>query len=101
MVRVAQDNSSGSGVAWKVIATGGTVVGTILTRKVVGSVWKAATGGDPPEHPDNPDTTWMQALAWAMLTGAVAGAVKLVITRNAATSWRSATGALPPGVTGS
>lgn len=99
MVAVAQGNSTGNGVAWKVIATGGTVVGTILTRKVVGGLWKAATGGDPPEHPDNPDTTWTQALAWAMLTGAVAGAVKLVITRNAATSWRSATGELPPGLT--
>lgn len=95
MVPVAEGNS----VAWKVIATGGALVGTILTKKVVGGVWKATTGGAPPEHPENPDTTWTQALAWAIFTGAVAGAVRLVITRSAATSWRSATGALPPGLT--
>ncbi|HUR72628.1 MAG TPA: DUF4235 domain-containing protein [Sporichthya sp.] len=94
MVGVSQQDN----VAWKVIAAGGAMVGTILTRKVVGRAWKATTGGAPPEHPENPDTTWTQALAWAMLTGAVAGAVRLVITRNAATSWRSATGALPPGL---
>ena len=97
MVGVSQQNN----VAWKVVATGGAMVATILTKKVVGGAWKAATGGDPPSHPENPDTTWTQALAWAMLTGAVAGAVKLVITRNAATSWRSATGELPPGLAAS
>ncbi len=85
-------------MAWKVIAAGGALVGTVLTRKVIGGVWKATTGGDPPEHPENPDTTWTQALAWAMLTGAVAGVMRLVITRQAATSWRTATGALPPGI---
>jgi hypothetical protein len=94
VVAVADSNN----VAWKVIATGGAMVGGILTKKVVGTAWKAATGGDPPAHPENPDTTWTQALAWAMLTGAVAGAVKLVITRNAANSWRTATGQLPPGL---
>lgn len=95
---MAESSSTPTGVAWKAVATGGALVGTILTRKVVGGVWKAATGGDPPEHPENPDTTWTQALIWAVLTGAVAGAVRLVITRNAATSWRSATGQLPPGL---
>lgn len=87
-----------SNVAWKVVATGGAFAATFLTKKIVGGAWKAATGGDPPEHPENPDTTWTQAVAWAMITGAVAGAIRLVIARNAAVGWRSATGALPPGV---
>jgi hypothetical protein len=87
-----------SNVGWKVIATGGAVAATFVTKKIVGGAWKAATGGEPPEHPEHPDTTWTQAMAWAMLTGAVAGAIKLVITRHAAKSWRSATGALPPGL---
>jgi hypothetical protein len=87
-----------SNVAWKVVATGGAFAATFLTRKIVGGAWKAATGGDPPEHPENPDTTWTQAVAWAMITVAVAGAIRLVIARNAAVGWRSATGALPPGV---
>ncbi|WP_344606752.1 DUF4235 domain-containing protein [Sporichthya brevicatena] len=86
-------------VAWKAVATGGAVAATFVTRKAVAGVWKAATGGAPPEHPENPDTTWAQALAWAMLTGAVAGAVRLLITRKAASSWRAATGQLPPGLT--
>jgi hypothetical protein len=33
-----------------------------------------------------------------MLTGAVGGVVKLLLTRKAAAGWRSATGALPPGL---
>jgi hypothetical protein len=90
--------AEGNNVAWKVIATGGAFAATFVTRKVVGSVWKAATGGDPPEHPENPDTTWTQAIAWVMVTGAVGGVVKLLVTRKAAAGWRSATGALPPGV---
>ncbi len=85
-------------VAWKLLATGGALAGTLVTKKAVGAAWRAATGSEPPAHPENPDTTWSQALVWAMLNGAVAGATKLLITRKAAASWRSATGALPPGV---
>lgn len=85
-------------VAWKLLAAGGAVAGTVVTRKLVGTLWRATTGSEPPANPENPDTTWSQALAFAMLTGALAGALKLVLTRKAASSWRSATGALPPGV---
>lgn len=90
--------SQQNNVAWKVIATGGAFAGTMLTRKVVGPAWKAVTGSEPPSHPEHPDTTWTQAMAWVMVTGAVAGAVKLLITRKAASGWRSATGELPPGL---
>lgn len=95
MVTVAGANNS---VAWKLLATGSALGGAVVTKKVVGIAWKAATGSEPPANPENPDTTWSQAMVWAMLTGAVAGATKLLITRKAAAQWRSSTGTLPPGV---
>lgn len=85
-------------MAWKLLATGGALAGTVVTKKVVGVAWRTATGSEPPANPENPDTTWSQAMVWAMLTGALAGATKLLITRKAAAHWRTSTGALPPGV---
>lgn len=91
------DNGSAS-MAWRTLATAMALVGGKITKKAVGSAWRAATGGDPPAEPENPDTTWSQALVWAVLTGAAVGVVKLILTRGAASTWRSATGALPPGL---
>ncbi|MGQ0623434.1 MAG: DUF4235 domain-containing protein [Sporichthyaceae bacterium] len=91
------DNGSTT-MAWRTVTTALALVGGTLTKKMVGSAWRSATGGEPPVEPENPDTTWSQALVWAVITGAAMGVVKLILTRGAASSWRSATGALPPGI---
>lgn len=87
-----------SHLAWRVVATGAAVGGAAVTKKAMGTAWRAATGNEPPANPENPDTTWPEALVWALITGAAVGVVRLLVTRRAASSWRGLTGALPPGL---
>jgi hypothetical protein len=64
---------------------GGVAVGaaTIITKKVLDGSWKAATGNQPPTHAEDPDLTWREAIAWALLSGAVIGVAQLVAARGA------------------
>lgn len=86
------------GLAWKLVAAGAAMAATALARKATEAAWRRAARREPPTSPKHPDSKWAEALAFAALTGAVAGAAKLVATRKAAASWRSVTGVLPPGL---
>lgn len=86
------------GTTWKVVAAGSAVLAALLARKTAEVAWKAATGHPAPATPKHPDAKWPEALAFAMASGALVGAAKLVATRKAAESWRSMTGVLPPGL---
>ena len=59
------------------------------------SAWKMATGDDPPTIPEDPETSWSEAIAWAVLSGAVIGVARLVATRRAAHYYMRSTGELP------
>jgi len=64
---------------------GGAAVGitTIVTKKLLDGTWKAATGNKPPTTAEDPDLTWREAVAWAVLSGAVIGVAQLVAARGA------------------
>jgi hypothetical protein len=52
----------------------------------------------PPTNPESPDTTWQEAVGWAIVSGAAVGVARLLATRTAANYWRKSTGELPPGL---
>ena len=58
--------------------------------------WQTATGKPPPANPEHPDTTWAEAVGWALLSGAVIGTARMLATRKAAEYYRHSTGHLPP-----
>lgn len=64
---------------------GGVAVGaaTLVTKKVLDGTWKAATGNHPPTDAQDPELTWREAIAWALLSGAVVGVVQLIAARGA------------------
>ena len=64
---------------------GGVAVGaaTLITKKVLDGTWKAATGNHPPTDAKDPELTWKEALAWALLSGAVVGVAQLIAARGA------------------
>ncbi len=55
-----------------------------VTRKVVTLAWKKITGKEPPEHPENPDVGWAEAIGWAVVTGVAMSTARLLATRLAA-----------------
>lgn len=82
--------------AWKVLGTGGAVLSGVAAKKLITSGWKAATGKPPPANPESPDTSWAQAVAWAVVSGALVGVARMLATRKAANYYRRSTGHLPP-----
>lgn len=91
------DEQSGK-VGYKLLATLSSVLGAYLARKVLAFSWQRATGGEPPANPEHPSVTWPEALAWAVVSGAVMGVARMAAQRQVAQSWQKATGALPPGL---
>ena len=82
-------------LAWRVIGTGSAVLAAAAAQKGLSAAWKLATGDDPPTIPEDPETTWTEAIAWAMLSGAVLGVARLVATRRAAHYYMRSTGEMP------
>jgi hypothetical protein len=94
---VPQERSGGTvgSLAWKIIGTGSAVLAGAAAQKGLTAAWKLATGDDPPTVPEDPETSWADAIAWAVISGAVLGVVRLVATRRAAHYYMRSTGELP------
>jgi hypothetical protein len=86
-------------LVWKALGTGAAVAAAALAEKGVTTVWRAATGEEPPVNPENPDTGWGEAVTWALLSGAAIGLARLVATPRAAAYYRNSSGALPKSFT--
>jgi hypothetical protein len=82
-------------LAWRVIGTGSAVFAAAAAQKGLSAAWKLATGDDPPTIPEDPETSWTEAIAWAVLSGAVLGLARLIATRRAAHYYIRSTGELP------
>ena len=82
-------------LAWKIIGTGSALLAAAAAQKGLSAAWKLATGDDPPTIPEDPETSWREAIAWAVVSGAVIGLARLVATRRAAHYYLRSTGELP------
>jgi uncharacterized protein DUF4235 len=82
-------------LAWKIIGTGSALLAAAAAQKGLSAAWKLATGDDPPTIPEDPETSWRDAIAWAVVSGAVIGLARLVATRRAAHYYMRSTGELP------
>jgi Protein of unknown function (DUF4235) len=50
-------------------------------RKLLIVGWKTVTGKEPPEHPEDPEVGFSEALIWGVVLGAAVGAARLLATR--------------------
>ena len=85
-------------LGWRIFGGLTTLAAVIVTKKVVDSSWRFVTGNEPPANPEDPDTTWQEAVAWSLASGVGVAVARLLATRQAATVWRRWTGELPPGI---
>ncbi len=85
-------------LAWKVVATGTALAAGIAARKLVQVAWVKGTGKEPPRNPESPDTTWPEAVGWAVFSGVAYSLARLLATHKAAAYWKKSTGHLPPGL---
>ncbi len=87
-----------SATTFKLMGTGGAVLSGIAAKKVLSTGWKLVTGNEPPANPEHPDVTWGEALAWAVVSGAVIGVARMLTARKAAEYYKKSTGHLPEGM---
>jgi uncharacterized protein DUF4235 len=89
---------AGGGATWKVLGLGSAIGAAVVAKKVLNTGWEKVTGDAPPANPESPDTTWQEALLFAVVSGAVVGVARMLATRKAADYFRRSTGHLPPGL---
>lgn len=85
-------------MSWRIFGGLAAVLAGIAARKGLVQAWRLATGDDPPANPEAPDTSWQEALGWAVVSGAAMGLARMLATRKAASYYRRSTGHLPPGM---
>lgn len=84
-----------NGVLWKVLSLVAALAAARAADQALNVMWKGATGRKPPTVPEDPETTWKEAAAWAALSGAVMGVSRMLATRQAAKYYVKSTGELP------
>lgn len=81
---------------WNVVGSGIAVLSGIVVRKVVVLLWNRFTDHEPPTNPGAPDTTWGEALGFALASGAAIGVGRVLAARGATAGWTKVMGNLPP-----
>lgn len=95
-------NDRSTKLKWKVVSTGSAILGSMVSRKLLQSIWTSFGPGDvePPLNPADRRTDWSAALQWTIAAGIGVGIGRLVSQRGAAAGWEAATGSPPPGIQG-
>ena len=82
-------------MVWKVLGTGSAVLSEVAARRVISAAWRKGTGRPPPANPESTNTTWIEAVGWAVASGALIGVARMLAARKAADYYRKSTGHLP------
>ncbi len=83
---------------WKVVGLGAGLTAAKVSRSVLDKTWAKTKGGEPPRNPATRETTWGEAVQWAVASGIAVAVARLLAARGAAAAWEKTTGHLPPGV---
>lgn len=83
---------------WKLMDRGATIAAGLVAQRATVLAWRAVTGKKPPTAGRHPEVSTREAVAWAMVGGAMVELVKVATRRGAATYWVKSTGQLPPGM---
>jgi hypothetical protein len=95
---MAKNSSSEGSKIWSVMSLVSVLGAAAVTKKALNTSWKAATGKNPPANPADPDVDVREAVAWAVVSGALIGVARMFAARRAAGYFAKSTGHLPPGL---
>ncbi len=85
---------------WKLVSTIGGMLGGLLAKKLLRTIYQAVrkdTDPATPFDPTNPRFSWPDALLWAAAAGVGLAIAKMMSARLTAIGWKAVTGAPPPG----
>jgi hypothetical protein len=90
--------SGDSSKVWSALSLVAVLGAAAVAKKALNTGWKAATGKTPPANPADPDVEAKEAVAWAVVSGALIGLARMAAARRAAGYYAKSTGHLPPGL---
>lgn len=90
--------TAGEKATWKMLDRGSSIASGLLAHRVAMVAWRGFTGRKPPINGRHPDVGTGEAVAWAMVGGALVEVVRIGVRRGATTYWTRSTGELPPGM---
>jgi hypothetical protein len=90
--------SGDSSKVWSALSLVAVLGAAAVAKKALNTGWKAATGKKPPANPADPDVEAKEAVAWAVVSGALIGLARMAAARRAAGYYAKSTGHLPPGL---
>jgi hypothetical protein len=80
----ANEGNAGSDASAALVRVVGGLVAAAAARKLVSALWVAAAGRRPPHDPEDPQVDAKEAMAFAVVSGVIAGAAQMVVMRRAA-----------------
>jgi len=85
-----------SSKVWSVFSLVSAIGAATVAKKGLNTGWQAATKKNPPANPADPDVAMGEAVAWALVSGALIQLARMLATRRAAHYYFRSTGNLPP-----
>ncbi|MGH9235872.1 MAG: DUF4235 domain-containing protein [Acidimicrobiales bacterium] len=85
-------------LVWQGISAAAAALAVVVTRRVLGTVWRQVRG-EPPPDPADRKVSWAAALTWAMAMGVGIAVARVVAVRLSAEVWEAATHEAPPDTT--
>lgn len=83
---------------WSLATTGAAIGASIFAKKITEKTWTFVTGGSSPSNPEDPDINWGEAIAFALLSGAIVQLLKMMVNRESTQAFKKRTGRLPKSV---
>ena len=79
----------------KLLTTGAVIAASTIARKATDGTWKFVTGSDSPSNPEDPDIDLKEAVAFAVLSGALVGLARMLANRESTKVIAKASGKSP------
>ncbi|KUG57628.1 hypothetical protein AVL62_16005 [Serinicoccus chungangensis] len=83
---------------WSVATTAAAIGGGVMAKNVIETTWKFVTGSNSPSNPEDPEVDWGEAVAFALVSGAVVQLVRVWINHKSTEAYTKRKGHLPESV---
>lgn len=80
---------------WSLATTAAAIGGGIMAKKVIEKAWALVTDGTVP---DNPKVNWGEAIAFALVSGAVVQLARVMVNHKSTQAYAKKKGRLPQSV---
>lgn len=83
---------------WSLATTGAAIGGGIMAKKVIEKAWALVTDGTVPDNPEDPEVNWGEAIAFALVSGAVVQLARVMVNHKSTQAYAKKKGRLPQSV---